>query len=135
MSDKPPLPNHLVLYDRPDPQLWRHLKTGDVYEIIGECFIERLGLEGYAYRRLAKDHPAIICRDKIEFMDGRFEKYGAPRTESRYREIILNDSNKVMIDDQTGEVVITTVKGGSVLLDASGGIKINAPYHYGVSDV
>lgn len=57
--------------------LWRHLKTGNIYVIVGPCQMEATWTPGVLYRR-ADDRDALspmgpIARDRSEFCDGRFQ--------------------------------------------------------------
>lgn len=63
----PPLPHHLVIYTEPNPTIYYHVESNDAYQIVGEYFMEAEAKEGYLYRRVDKDHPAIIGRAKDIF--------------------------------------------------------------------
>lgn len=49
---------------------WRHVKTGNIYTVVGACRLEHSNSPAYLYM----DKAGIIwARDKDEFLDGRFE--------------------------------------------------------------
>lgn len=50
---------------------WLHIKTGAIYEIIGECRIERDNSPSYMY---VGEQKRIWVRPIDEFMDGRFSR-------------------------------------------------------------
>ena len=52
--------------------VWRHLKTGHVYAIVGICKLEHSNAPAYLYRRPEED--ITLARDMDEFLDGRFER-------------------------------------------------------------
>lgn len=55
--------------------LWRHVKTGGVYVISGECQIEATNEPAVLYQSVQTQGP-LWCRPKSEFLDGRFVKQG-----------------------------------------------------------
>lgn len=121
MSDRPPLPSHLVIYPHPDPQKWIHLKTQGEYEIVGECWIESLGVEGFLYRRTDPNHPAVIDRAKTEFLDGRFAKGRLEEPEDR-RTLSYTDTlgNLIYINMDKGTMDIKHHSGAEISIDANG---------------
>ena len=54
---------------------WMHLKTGGVYELIGECRIEATNTLAVLYR--SKKDGTIWVRPFVEFYDGRFVRAAA----------------------------------------------------------
>jgi hypothetical protein len=52
--------------------LWRHVKTGGEYQIIGACQIEATNTPGFIYRSV--ETGVVWCRPRCEFLDGRFER-------------------------------------------------------------
>jgi len=54
-------------------KLFRHKKTGGIYEIIAEGHIEATLEKAVVYK--SQSDGEIWIRPKAEFFDGRFEKY------------------------------------------------------------
>lgn len=52
--------------------IWKHLKTGHHYVIVGECMLEENWKVAVLYRRVDGTSMRPIARDKEEFFDGRF---------------------------------------------------------------
>lgn len=75
--------------------LWRHLKTGHLYVIVGECRIEATMEPAYLYARVdektrAKEFGAPWARPKDEFLDGHFEALKGESSLSLPRNDALN---------------------------------------------
>ena len=52
--------------------MWKHLKTGHVYAVIGSCRLEKTGEPAVLYTR--PDDGIVWARVMDEFLDGRFER-------------------------------------------------------------
>lgn len=52
--------------------VWRHVKTGKVYAVIGRCRLEATNRPGVLYTR--PEDGTVWARDADEFLDGRFER-------------------------------------------------------------
>jgi hypothetical protein len=52
--------------------LWRHVKTGHDYVILGQCRLEATNRPGILYRRVNGEDVMTWARDEEEFCDGRF---------------------------------------------------------------
>ena len=52
--------------------VWKHLKTGQMFSIVGKCRIESDWSEGVLYARTDGVNVEPIARSKNEFLDGRF---------------------------------------------------------------
>ncbi|MFV1851621.1 MAG: DUF1653 domain-containing protein [Thalassospira sp.] len=52
--------------------LWRHVKSGGEYQVIGACRIEATNTPAYLYR--STETGQVWCRPLDEFHDGRFER-------------------------------------------------------------
>ena len=52
--------------------VWRHLKTGHIYIVVGECLIEASVTDAILYRRCDGTRGPVWCRPLSEFTDGRF---------------------------------------------------------------
>jgi hypothetical protein len=65
--------------------LWHHVKTGGVYEIVGECIIEATNKPAVLYRSvIPAPGRSIWARPKDEFFDGRFEKVDLREAGGKY---------------------------------------------------
>jgi hypothetical protein len=65
--------------------LWRHVKTGGVYEIVGECIIEATNKPAVLYRSvIPAPGRSVWARPKDEFFDGRFEKVDLREAGGKY---------------------------------------------------
>lgn len=59
--------------------VWRHVKSGKVYTVIGGCHLEATGEPAVLYTR--PDDGMIWARATDEFLDGRFERINLPDLE------------------------------------------------------
>jgi hypothetical protein len=64
--------------------IWKHLKTGGLYRVLGECVIEDNWVPGIRYQNITGGYE--IIRPKTEFYDGRFE-HQEPLIDDRSRAI------------------------------------------------
>jgi hypothetical protein len=53
---------------------WMHIRTGNVYTIVGECQMEATWEPGVLYVRANGSTKKPIARALAEFTDGRFEQ-------------------------------------------------------------
>jgi hypothetical protein len=52
-----------------------HVKTGDIYRVVGFCVLEKTWAKAVLYEReLATSCDVPIARDLAEFCDGRFRR-------------------------------------------------------------
>ena len=65
--------NHICVQKTPVCSVWRHLKTGNKYSVVGHAMIESTWRPGVIYQRNYSTEPLIV-RDEEEFIDGRFER-------------------------------------------------------------
>ncbi|MEO0678848.1 MAG: DUF1653 domain-containing protein [Pseudomonadota bacterium] len=63
----------MVQAEVPTGSVWRHVKSGGRYMVIGYCWLEATAQPAVLY---ARDEPEseIWARDAAEFLDGRFER-------------------------------------------------------------
>ena len=54
--------------------VWKHLKTGHAYTIMGVCRLEATNRPAILYRRADGSSQIVWARDEEEFLDGRFER-------------------------------------------------------------
>jgi hypothetical protein len=54
-------------------QVWKHLKSGGIYSIVGHCQLEATNRPAVLYASVSGDG-RTWARDEEEFMDGRFIK-------------------------------------------------------------
>lgn len=57
--------------------LWKHIKTGVVYKIVGECILEASNEPAFLYQATETgflEPLPVWARSKKEFLDGRFVK-------------------------------------------------------------
>lgn len=57
------------------PKLYRHLKTGGIYEFITDAEMESNLEDVVVYRSV--EHKSVWVRPSSEFYDGRFEQYAS----------------------------------------------------------
>jgi len=51
---------------------WQHVKTGNYYEVVGFCQLEREWELAVLYREVNEPGKIPIARAREEFLDGRF---------------------------------------------------------------
>lgn len=56
--------------------IWRHVKTGKVYSVVGTCRLEATNSPAVLYAS-PDDGGVVWARDMDEFLDGRFERVDA----------------------------------------------------------
>lgn len=59
-------------------QLWRHVKTGELYKVADICIIEKTLENGVLYHAHSNNRVQMLSymRPKNEFLDGRFVRVG-----------------------------------------------------------
>lgn len=54
--------------------VWKHIKTGNLYIVIGECQMEAEWEPGVLYIRSDGNSERPIARNRSQFLDGRFQQ-------------------------------------------------------------
>lgn len=64
--------------------MWLHVKTGHLYIVVGECWLEATNAPAVLYHRAGGVGPTW-ARDREEFLDGRFAQVSGVILEERAR--------------------------------------------------
>jgi hypothetical protein len=101
--------------------LWCHVKTGGVYEIVGECIIEATNKPAVLYRSvIPAPGRSIWARPKDEFFDGRFEKVDLRETSQACDALGEAGGREIMSD------IVERLKSPEVFLDHGGMVSLVA---------
>lgn len=57
----------------PVGSLWKHIKRGHNYVVLGHCIIEKTMTTGVLYQEIDGLEPTLWMRPASEFLDGRFQ--------------------------------------------------------------
>ena len=67
----------LDLFEPPVGSMWKHVKTGNTYEVTGMCKIEATNTVAVLYRDWSQPQSLPWARPLSEFKDGRFVRVGS----------------------------------------------------------